>query len=218
LYEDVKVSGKTLTAGQYDLAWEGTGANVQLSIRQGKDTIATVPAQLENSASAPANTGYSIKKEDDGSKSLTSVFFSGKKYSLNLDQPAALLTYLPRPQFPLQVTSNFASFLYTIRGLHSPRESLPTVLACLRVRGRFFRFVDSSNRFTACRNVHGVVTRLLLPLRAYNLSHCELHTENSFETFAVEEAWHADFSSIFRAFVSPDRIFPWCASCPAESR
>jgi len=42
LYEDVKVSGKTLTAGQYDLAWEGTGANVQLSIRQGKDTIATV--------------------------------------------------------------------------------------------------------------------------------------------------------------------------------
>jgi hypothetical protein len=89
LYEDVKVSGKTLTAGQYDLAWEGTGANVQLSIRQGKDTIATVPAQLENSASAPANTGYSIKKEDDGSKSLTSVFFSGKKYSLNLDQPAA---------------------------------------------------------------------------------------------------------------------------------
>ena len=89
LYEDVKVNGKTLAPGRYDLAWEGTGANVQLSIRQGKDTIATVPAQLETSASAPASTGYSTKKEDDGSKSLTNVFFSGKKYSLNFDQQAA---------------------------------------------------------------------------------------------------------------------------------
>ena len=89
LYEDVKVSGKTLPAGQYDLAWEGTGADVQLSIRHGKDTIATVPAQLDISTSAPASTGYSTKREDDGSKSLTGVFFSGKKYSLNLDQQAA---------------------------------------------------------------------------------------------------------------------------------
>src|SRR5258708_34271193 len=84
LYEDVKVSGKTLTAGQYDLAWEGSGANVQLSIRQGKDTIATVPAQLENSASAPSGTGYCTTREDDGSQSLTSDSFPGKQYSVNL--------------------------------------------------------------------------------------------------------------------------------------
>jgi len=95
LYEDVKVSGKTLAAGRYDLAWEGSGANVQLSIRQGKDTIATVPAQIETSASAPTSTGYSTKKEDDGSKSLTNVFFSGKKYTLNFDQQAATATAPP---------------------------------------------------------------------------------------------------------------------------
>ena len=89
LYEDVKVNGKTLAPGKYDLSWEGTGSNVQLSIRQGKETIATLPAQVETSKAAPASTGYSTKKEDDGSKSLTNVFFAGKKYALNLDQQAA---------------------------------------------------------------------------------------------------------------------------------
>jgi hypothetical protein len=89
LYEDVKVNGKTIPAGKYDLSWEGSGSNVQLSIHQGKETVATVPAQLEASKSAPVSTGYSTKKEDDGSKSITSVFFAGKKYTLNLDQQAA---------------------------------------------------------------------------------------------------------------------------------
>jgi len=89
LYEDVKVNGKTLPAGQYDLAWEGTGSNVQLSIRQGRETVATLPAQVETSKSAPAATGYSTKKEDDGSTTITSVFFAGKKYVLNLNEQAA---------------------------------------------------------------------------------------------------------------------------------
>ncbi len=89
LYDDVKVNGKTLPAGKYDLSWEGSGANVQLSIHQGKETIATVPAQSAATNSAPTSTGYSTKKEDDGSKSLTNVFFAGKKYTLNLEEQAA---------------------------------------------------------------------------------------------------------------------------------
>ena len=89
LYDDVKLNGKTLAAGNYDLSWEGTGSNVQVNIRQGKETVATLPAQLEPSKSAPASSGYSTKKEDDGSKSLTNVFFAGKKYTINLDQQAA---------------------------------------------------------------------------------------------------------------------------------
>jgi hypothetical protein len=89
LYDDVKLNGKTLAAGSYDLSWEGTGSNVQVNIRQGKETVATLPAQLEPSKSAPVSSGYSTKKEDDGSKSLTNVFFAGKKYTINLDQQAA---------------------------------------------------------------------------------------------------------------------------------
>ena len=89
VYEDVKVNGKTIPAGKYELSWEGTGSNVQVSIQKGKETIATVPAQIETSKAAPESTGYSTRKEGDGSKSVTNFFFAGKKYSLNLDQQSA---------------------------------------------------------------------------------------------------------------------------------
>jgi hypothetical protein len=89
VYETVKVNGKTIPAGNYDVSWEGTGSNVQVSVQKGKETVATIPAQLEASNSAPASTGYSTRKEGDGSKSITNVFFAGKKYTLNLDQQAA---------------------------------------------------------------------------------------------------------------------------------
>lgn len=89
LYEDVKLNGKTLPAGKYDVTWVGTGANVQVSIHQGKETIATLPGQIEASQSAPSSTGYATRKEDDGSRSITSVFFAGRKYTLNLDQQSA---------------------------------------------------------------------------------------------------------------------------------
>ena len=89
VYETVKVNGKSIPAGDYNVSWEGTGSNVQVSILKGKETIATLPAQLEASNSAPASTGYSTRKEGDGSKSITTVFFAGKKYTLNLDQQSA---------------------------------------------------------------------------------------------------------------------------------
>ena len=88
VYENVKVNGTTLTPGKYEVAWEGTGATVQVSIRQGANTIATIPAAVETAKAAPAGTGYSTKTDGDGSKSVTSVFFAGKKVSLNLDQQA----------------------------------------------------------------------------------------------------------------------------------
>ena len=88
VYENVKVNGTTLAPGKYDLAWEGTGSTVQLSIRQGSNTVATVPAAVETVKIAPAGTGYSTKTEGDGSKSVTALFFAGKKVSLNLDQQA----------------------------------------------------------------------------------------------------------------------------------
>ncbi|HYK39463.1 MAG TPA: hypothetical protein VEU98_05525 [Candidatus Eremiobacteraceae bacterium] len=89
IYEDVKVNGKTLAAGKYDLEWTGTGDSAQLSILKGKETVATVPAKIVATKSAPASTGYSTKGEADGSKALTSVFVAGKKYSFELGQEVA---------------------------------------------------------------------------------------------------------------------------------
>ena len=89
VYEDVKVNGKTLAAGKYDVEWTGTGDTAQLSIRQGKETVATVPAKIVATKSAPAASGYSTKGETDGSKSLTAIFVAGKKYNLELGQEVA---------------------------------------------------------------------------------------------------------------------------------
>jgi hypothetical protein len=89
LYEDVRVNGKTLAAGKYDVEWTGTGDSAQLSIRQGKETVASVPAKIVATQSAAGYTGYSTKGEADGSKSLTTVFVAGKKYTFELGQEAA---------------------------------------------------------------------------------------------------------------------------------
>ncbi len=71
--------------------WNGPApaTSAQLSIRKGNETVATVPAKIIATKSAPSSTGYSTKGESDGSKSLTSVFVAGKKYTLELGQEAA---------------------------------------------------------------------------------------------------------------------------------
>lgn len=89
VYENVKLAGKTLAPGKYDVEWTGTGDSVQLNIRQGKETIVTAPAKIAATKNAPASTGYSTKAEADGSKALTSVFVAGKKYTLELGAEVA---------------------------------------------------------------------------------------------------------------------------------
>src|SRR5215468_2521932 len=61
VYETVKVNGTTLAPGKYELAWEGSGSTVQVSVRHGADTVTTVPAALETAKAAPGVTGYSTK-------------------------------------------------------------------------------------------------------------------------------------------------------------
>lgn len=82
--DKVTVAGKPLAAGNYTVQWQGTGPSVELSIMQGKKVVATVPAKivnLDNSASydsAVVNTG------SDGSRALSQIRFSGKKFALEV--------------------------------------------------------------------------------------------------------------------------------------
>src|SRR5439155_1071146 len=46
VYENVKLNGKTIAPGKYDLEWTGAGPDVQLNIRKGNDTVASAPAKL----------------------------------------------------------------------------------------------------------------------------------------------------------------------------
>jgi hypothetical protein len=88
-YEGVKLNGKTIAPGKYDVEIEGTGSQAQFSIRQGKETIATVPATVNPTKVAQPSTGYSTSQAQDGSKTLTAVLIAGKKYTIQLGQEEA---------------------------------------------------------------------------------------------------------------------------------
>jgi hypothetical protein len=78
------VNGTKLKPGSYKLEWEGTGPNVQLSIIQGKNVVAKVPAHVVDLPSPAANTAAVTKQNNDGTTSLSEVRFGGKKYALDL--------------------------------------------------------------------------------------------------------------------------------------
>jgi hypothetical protein len=82
--EPVSVSGKTLPAGEYSVKWEGTGPNVELNILQGGKVIATVPARMIDLQQSPSQDSAVVRKNDDGSRSLSEIRFGGKKYAFSL--------------------------------------------------------------------------------------------------------------------------------------
>ncbi len=89
LVEKTTLEGKQLNAGDYKIEWEGTGPNVQVNILQGKQTVATAPAHLVEQPKANPSDAYTSSAEADGTRSLTVIYISGKKFSLNFDQKEA---------------------------------------------------------------------------------------------------------------------------------
>ena len=84
-----QVNGTELPAGNYTAKWEGSGPNVQVSIMQGKKVVATVPAEVVALDRAASNTEAEIKSNSNGDRELTSLKFSGKKFSLELGTESA---------------------------------------------------------------------------------------------------------------------------------
>jgi hypothetical protein len=82
LDEAVSVNGTHLAKGEYEVTWDGTGPNVELNVIQSKKIVATVPARLVQLNHPGPGQGYGTRKEEDGTTSLTSIYFSGKKYEL----------------------------------------------------------------------------------------------------------------------------------------
>ncbi len=86
LEEAVSVNGMQLAKGEYKVTWEGTGPNVELSVIQSKKIVATVPARLVELSHSGLGQGYGTRKEEDGTTSLTAIYFYGKKYELAIGQ------------------------------------------------------------------------------------------------------------------------------------
>ncbi|PYX77127.1 MAG: hypothetical protein DMG72_02860 [Acidobacteria bacterium] len=87
--DPVTVIGKQLPAGDYQLKWDGKGPNVELSILKGNKVVATVPARLVDINQSASSDAAVVRKNEDGSRSLSEIRFSGKKYALAIGEEAA---------------------------------------------------------------------------------------------------------------------------------
>jgi hypothetical protein len=87
--EPTQVSGTKLAPGDYNVEWEGTGPSVEMSILKGKSVVAKVPAHIVDLDSPSASNASVVKRNDDGSRSLTQIRVSGKKYALAVGEDAA---------------------------------------------------------------------------------------------------------------------------------
>jgi hypothetical protein len=87
--DKLSVEGKTVNPGNYTVEWNGTGPTVQVSLIQGKQTVATFPAQLTEQATPNPASAYGSSMEADGSRSLTTIYVGGKRTVLRLEQKEA---------------------------------------------------------------------------------------------------------------------------------
>ena len=84
LHYPTNVNGTKLKPGEYKLQWEGSGPNVELSIMQGKNVVAKVPARVVELPTPSANDAAVVRHDGNGPGLLAGVRFQGKKMSLEL--------------------------------------------------------------------------------------------------------------------------------------
>jgi hypothetical protein len=87
--EPVTVNGTRLAKGEYKVQWDGNGPSVELSITQGKKVVAKVPARIVNLDQPSQSDAAVVKNNGDGTKSLSEVRLSGKKFALSVGEEAA---------------------------------------------------------------------------------------------------------------------------------
>ena len=81
--EAVEVNGQRLPAGDYQVQWQGSGSNVELSFMQGRKEIAKVTAKEEDLQQA--STGdQAVVNRSNGQASVSEIRFAGKKTAFML--------------------------------------------------------------------------------------------------------------------------------------
>ena len=84
--DSTSVGGKQLKPGDYTVTWDGDGPNVQLNIMKGSKVVTTVPAHVVTVDHSAASNSTVATENKDGSKSLSEIRFSGKKYTLEIGE------------------------------------------------------------------------------------------------------------------------------------
>lgn len=83
------VEGKPLNPGNYTVEWTGAGPTIQVTLLQGKQSVATFPAHITEQPKANNSDAYGSAPEPDGSSRLTAIYISGKRTALELEQNQA---------------------------------------------------------------------------------------------------------------------------------
>jgi hypothetical protein len=86
LNDVAQINGKQLSAGNYQLKWEGNGPAVQVQFLQGRKVVATAPAKVEQTPTKPSQDAAVIETAG-GSRSLVEARFAGKNYKLVFTNP-----------------------------------------------------------------------------------------------------------------------------------
>jgi len=84
LMHPTQVAGKQLAAGSYNIRWDGSGEQVQLSILQGNKEVASTTARVVPIQSRSPNDNALITVGADGTRSLSQIRFRGKTFALDL--------------------------------------------------------------------------------------------------------------------------------------
>jgi hypothetical protein len=79
--ETVQVNGQQLPAGEYQVRWEGTGSNVEVSFMRGKKEVAKTSAKVVELDQKPAYDS-AVVDHSGGVAAISQVRFAGKKFAL----------------------------------------------------------------------------------------------------------------------------------------
>ena len=83
LQEAAQVNGQSIPAGEYQVRWEGSGSNVEVSFMQGKKEVAKTSAREVTLDQA---VGYDAAVVDHcgGAPAISQLRFAGKKVALQI--------------------------------------------------------------------------------------------------------------------------------------
>ena len=81
--EAIEVNGQQLPAGDYQVRWEGSGSNVELSFMKGKKEVLKATA-MEVDLGHTASDDAAVTNISNGKISLSEIRFAGKRTALAL--------------------------------------------------------------------------------------------------------------------------------------
>ena len=87
LTQPANFNGKQLAPGDYQLSYKGSAQDVRVTLRQGKDIVATAKARMEDLGQKSPYDAF-VTEEKGGSPVITKVLFAGKSRQLIVEEPA----------------------------------------------------------------------------------------------------------------------------------